>query len=68
MKSYEYIRQKQQLWAKLNNIELVGSKLDRGEKNYTKDFTKNFFNEISAEAKKELSAGDGNQLDDGVNP
>ena len=68
MKASQYIISKQQLWAKINNIELVGSQLDRGEKNYTKEFINNFYEPVSAQALEELGKGDGNELGNGIIP
>ena len=68
MESYKYIKEKQRLWAKINEIELVGSKLVRGEKRYTKEFLKNFFVEISKESLEEIKAGDGNEIGNGIYP
>lgn len=68
MKPIQYIKAKQQLWANINNIVLVGSKLDRGEKAYTKSLTENLFQPLSSTTEKELKQGDGNELSSGIYP
>lgn len=68
MKTIEYVKSKQKVWAEINGIELIGSRIDRGEKCYTKDPRNNFFRELCAETVQELSSGDGNELGDKINP
>ncbi len=68
MNALKFIKAKQKAWATINNITLTGSKIDRGEKCYTKEVIGNFFKQISADTYREIKSGDGNELGDGVYP
>lgn len=62
MNAIEYIQTKQQIWAKSRGINLIGSKGDRVEKNYTTTLNENLFLPISSAVKQAFDEGDGNEL------
>ena len=62
MDPFDFIKCKQRIWAKNHNIELMGSKIDKGELNYTKTLRDNLFLDISDESRREFTQGDGNEL------
>ena len=62
MLSKEHIILKQLHWAKRNNIDLVGSKITRGRKTYTKTLNENLFEPLSKQTKKDIENGDGGEL------
>jgi len=62
MLSNKYIKTKQQLWAKRNNISVVGSRITSGVRNYTKNFDENFFDTLTEKTKECFEKGDGNEL------
>ncbi len=62
MKSAEYIKQRQILWAKSQHIDLLGSAGERGEKAYTKDLNANLFTPLTKAIRKEYEAADGGEL------
>lgn len=68
MKVLNFIKSKQKAWANINNISLIGSKNDRGEKCYTKERIDNFYRELSAESYRDIKSGDGNELGEGIYP
>lgn len=43
MNTLNYIKSKQKIWAKLRNIELIGSQNEKGDKIYTKTLNENLF-------------------------
>ena len=45
MKAFNFINSKQKAWAIINNIPLIGSDIDWGEKCYTKKRIHNFYRE-----------------------
>jgi len=69
MNSYKYIKEKQINWAKNKGLELIGSKIDKGKKVYTKTIDENLFIPLREETKNELLEGDGGELSSkGNNP
>jgi len=62
MNSTEYIKAKQIAWANRNNIDLVGSKIIRGQKAYTTKLSDNLFVNLDPQSEKEISNGDGEEL------
>lgn len=57
------IVKKQIEWAKNRGLELIGSKIDRGRKSYTKELGNNLFRKrLSDETEKEIKNGDGVEL------
>jgi len=68
MNTFEYVKMKQQLWAKSKNIELIGSQINHGEPLYTKELIFNLFQDLSESTKKEFEDGDGNELGNGDLP
>lgn len=62
MKSAEYIKQRQILWAKSQKIDLIGSAGERGEKAYTRDLNANLFAPMTKTIRDEYEAGDGGEL------
>ena len=63
MNGYNFIINKQINWAKNNDIELIGKKIDRGRKSYTKDLKDNIFQGLKKEVKSDISQGQGGELD-----
>ena len=59
---------KTKAWAIINNISLIGSKIDRGKKCYTKKCIDNFYRKLSAETYREIKGGDGNELGEEIYP
>jgi len=68
MDTLEFIKTKQKMWALQNEIKLVGSKIERGDKIYTSELRANLFQEISESTKTEFSHGDGNEFGNGFEP
>ena len=65
MTGLEFIKSKQQNWAKRQGFELVGGTIpDRGEKNYLYDLTDNLFEPLSDENLIYYDSGDGNETRD----
>lgn len=66
MNGFDYIKAKQQSWAKGNNLELLGGTIpNKGEKNYLKEISLNIFNQhLSMETKKNFDEGDGSETKD----
>ena len=62
MFSKEHIILKQIQWAKRKNIDLVGSKITRGRKTYTKTLNENLFQPLSDQTRKDIENGDGGEL------
>jgi hypothetical protein len=62
MKSYEYILSKQTEWAFNRNIQLIGSKGNRGKLAYTLRLEDNLFEPLSKKTIAEFKAGDGKEL------
>ena len=62
MNAIEYIQTKQQIWAKSQGINLIGSKGDRGEKNYTTALNENLFLPMNSTVKRAFDEGDGKEL------
>ena len=68
MNTFDLIKIKQKVWAENASILLQGSKIEKGEKNYTKSIDDNLFLPLSAISKKELRGGDGNELGNATTP
>jgi len=62
MNAREYILTKQQIWAKSNNIPLIGSKGERGRKVYTTNLDHNLLEPLTIQTHQCFQAGDGNEL------
>jgi len=62
MHSKEHIILRQLHWAKRNSIKLVGSKITRGRKTYTKTLNENLFEPLTKQTKKDIESGDGGEL------
>lgn len=66
MAGLEFIKSKQQNWAKRQGFELVGGTIpDKGEKNYLYNLTDNLFEPLSDENLIYYASGDGNETKDG---
>ena len=62
MNGLDFIKSKQQAWAKRNGFELLGGTIpDRGEKNYLYNLTDNLFEELSKESLDCYNSGDGGE-------
>jgi len=65
MVGLEFIKSKQQSWAKRRGIELVGSTIpNRGEKNYSHNLTNNLFEQLTKESLGSYKSGDGGETKD----
>ena len=64
MTGFNYILTKQISWANRNNLELVGSKKNKGRKSYTINLNHNLFEPLSKQVKTELENGDGGELNE----
>jgi len=63
MTGLEFIKSKQQSWAKRQKLELVGGTIpDKGEKNYLSNLTDNLFEQLSKENFDCYNSGDGNEI------
>ncbi len=62
MNAYEFILTKQIQWAKNHEINLIGSKVDRGRRAYTKKLNDNLFQPLLPRVKVNFENGDGNEL------
>ena len=62
MNAYEYILSKQIQWALNHNIQLIGSKGNRGRLAYTKKLEDNLFEPLSKKSITEFQAGDGKEI------
>jgi len=58
-----YIKEKQKIWAKRNNIELIGSQNTRGERLYVKKLENNLYNnKLSTKTINEYENADGQEF------
>ena len=65
MNGLEFIKSKQQSWARRVGFELVGGTIpNRGEKNYLPNLTDNLFEPLSKESFASYKSGDGNETRD----
>ena len=65
MNGLEFIKSKQQSWAKRKGFELVGGTIpNRGEKNYLHNLSDNLFTPLSKENLAYYKSGDGNETKD----
>ena len=62
MNAIECIQTKQQIWAKNQGINLIGSEGDRGVKNYTTTLDDNLFRPLNPDVNQAFLQGDGNEL------
>jgi hypothetical protein len=62
MNGYQYILAKQTEWAKNQDLDLVGSKINRGFPTYTKNLNDNLFQPLLPEVRESFAAGDGSEL------
>jgi hypothetical protein len=64
MKAYEYILSKQIQWALNRDIQLIGSKGDRGRLAYTPDLRSNLLEPLSSDIRKSFEQADGNEINE----
>lgn len=65
MNGLEFIKSKQQSWAKRKDFELVGGTIpNRGEKNYLHNLADNLFTPLSEDNLAYYTSGDGNETKD----
>lgn len=62
MNAIEYIQTKQQIWAKSQGINLIGSKGDSGKKIYSTALNENLFLPMNSTVKQAFDEGDGKEL------
>jgi hypothetical protein len=62
MGANEYILSKQIQWAKNHDIQLVGSKGERGRPTYTTNLNQNLFEPLSKSVRESFMRGDGNEI------
>lgn len=66
MTGLEFIKSKQQSWARRKGFELIGGTIpNKGEKNYLDVLTDNLFEYLSKESLDCYNSGDGNETKDG---
>jgi hypothetical protein len=63
MNSYDFIKYKQRIWVKSRRLRLLGSKIERGEKNYTSSLEENLFMPLTEITEDCFRTADGNELD-----
>ncbi len=68
MQMVEYIKLKQQYWAKRKNIKLVPPSAKHKERTYTSKLEDNLFQPLSKKALGAFSLGGGNELGNGITP
>ena len=65
MNGLEFIKSKQQNWARRKGFELVGGTIpNKGEKNYLSDLANNLFEPLTEENVKSFDSGAGNETKD----
>lgn len=65
MTGLEFIKSKQQSWAKCKGNTLIGGTIpDKGNKNYLSNLTDNLFEQLSKESSDCFNSGDGNETKD----
>lgn len=65
MVGLEFIKAKQQSWAKRRGLELVGGTIsNRGEKNYSHNLADNLFEQLTKESLASYKSGDGGEIKD----
>jgi hypothetical protein len=62
MNAHAYIKSKQIQWAHNSNINLIGSKGDRGRPAYTRTLADNLFQPLAPGTRRAFLAGDGGEL------
>lgn len=62
MNAYEHILSKQVEWARNNELDLVGSQINRGRPAYTRTLESNLFEPLSPNTKESFQRGDGGEL------
>lgn len=67
MNALQYIKNKQIIWAKRNNIKLVGSQGNKGLPIYTEKIDQNLFERLISKNKKQFRDGDGGETKDSNN-
>lgn len=67
MNGLEYIQVKQILWAKRNNLKLVGSQVDKGLQIYTETLNNNLFEPLTKSSQGQFESGDGGEINDSPN-
>lgn len=66
MTGLEFIKSKQQNWARQKGFTLVGGTIpNKGEKNYLQNLNDNLFKQLSKESSDCFNSGDGNETKDG---
>ena len=65
MNGLDFIKSKQQSWAKRKNFNLLGGTIpNKGEKNYLYSLADNLFEPLSKENLDSYNSGDGNETKD----
>lgn len=62
MRAYDYILSKQIQWARNNEIDLIGSRSNRGRPAYTQNLDDNLFEPLADDIKRSFQKGDGGEL------
>ena len=68
MNGYEYILAKQTAWAARSSIPLIGSKIERGRKAYTRKLNENLFHPLLPDVHQSFATGDGGELGSSSTP
>jgi hypothetical protein len=59
----DYVKFKQRVWANSNGITLIGSKIDKGEQNYSPILEQNLFRPLRKETEESFKKADGKELE-----
>lgn len=68
MNNLRYIKSKQKIWAAINGVDIIGSKVALGEKCYTKHWEDNFFQPLNDDTLQEIRNRCAEEFGDGVHP
>ena len=67
MNTKDYVDIKGKIWALSNGYNLIGSEIEKGERNYLEKLSYNLFTVLSEESEKEIRNGDGKEFNQNEN-
>ncbi len=68
MNNLRYIKSKQKVWAAINSVPLIGSRVALGEKFYTKQWENNLYQPLNEDTLEEIRNRCPEEFGDGVHP
>lgn len=69
MTTIKYLKERQKIWAAIHEIDLIGSKITKGERIYTECIEDNLFaRQMLESTKREYSSADGQEFGNGEFP